>query len=241
VATAAAPLESVSLAGVAKEFEGTWALRNVTLAIDAGERVALLGPNGAGKSTLLGVLAGLVRPSQGEVRWRAGGARFGPDDARGAVGLLSHETFLYGDLSAVENLRFWARLHGRDGGPAAAARWLDRVGVAARAADRPVRTFSRGMRQRVGIARALLAEPALLLLDEPFTGLDREGASLLSGLLDEAAPGRALVLCSHDLERAAPLCRRVVVLRDGRVALDRPLAAGAGPEGLRAAYAAEAS
>ncbi len=214
-------IESVSLAKVAKEFDGTWALRGVTLAIGRGDRIALLGHNGAGKSTLLGVLAGLVRPSHGDVLWRRGGQEIDQDQARGAVGLLSHETFLYGDLSASENLRFWARLHGRADGAGEAARWLDRVGIPARAVDRPVRTYSRGMRQRVGIARAFLSEPDLLLLDEPFTGLDRDGAALLSGLLSEPDPRRrAIVLCSHDLERAAPLCARVVVLRDGMVESD---------------------
>jgi heme exporter protein A len=254
-ADSARRLAGVTLEGVAKEFDGTYALRSVTLALAAGDRVALLGPNGAGKSTLLGVLAGLVRPSNGTLRYAAPGAtELGADDARARVGLLSHETFLYGDLTAYENLVFWARLYGF-ADPAGRARlWIDRVGVAARAAERPVRTFSRGMRQRVGLARALSAEPDLLLLDEPFTGLDRDGAELLAALLRErAGPGRAMVLCSHDLERAAPLCQRVVVLRDGRVAVDRALAetgaaAAAGDAGvaaavaaLRAAYAGEAA
>jgi heme exporter protein A len=217
-----------------KQFGAAPALDDVDLDLAPSERVLLLGPNGAGKSTLLRTVAGLIRPSGGSLLlfeqdpWR--GDRMA---IRRRVGLLSHQTFLYDHLTAAENLIFYGRLHGLRTTPADARRSLDEVGLADRADD-PVRTFSRGMQQRAAIARALLHSPDLLLLDEPFTGLDAAGRDALQRILrDRFGGGRAFLMATHDLASALPLANRVVVLESGRVTIDRP-AAGLDSVGLEA-------
>jgi heme exporter protein A len=187
----------------------------IDLTLRAGELVALLGPNGAGKSTLVGILSTLLSPSTGEVRY--GGRE--PDDAlRGAIGVIAHESLCYGDLSGRENLEFFARLYGVD--KRRAGELLERVGLV-EAAARPARTYSRGMLQRLAVARALVHRPQLLLADEPFTGLDRGGVELLAQLLDEERRGGALVVVvTHDFDAVAPLVDRVIVLARGRLAHD---------------------
>jgi len=208
-----------------KRFGASPALDDVDLDLAPGERVLLLGPNGAGKSTLLRTAAGLIRPSAGSL------LLFGEDPWRGdriairrRLGLLSHQTFLYDHLTAAENLVFYGRLYGLGTTTAGARRSLDEVGLADRADD-PVRTFSRGMQQRAAIARALLHAPDLLLLDEPFSGLDAAGRDTLRRLLrDRFAGARAFLMATHDLESALPLASRVIVLDAGRVTIDRPSA-----------------
>jgi heme exporter protein A len=221
----------VAARGLYQSYGRQAALRGVDLAIQAGEAVALLGPNGAGKSTLLRVLSSLERPVRGEVRWRGQ-----PADAevRRDVGLVAHESLCYADLSGRENLRFFGRLYGV----------ADRVRVEAmlarvaltEAADRAVGTYSRGMLQRIAVARALLPAPSLLLLDEPFTGLDRQGVGLLARLLaDEKARGAAILIVSHDLPAITELVDRAVVLLRGRVERDERLERG-GSERLERLY-----
>ncbi|HEX4458783.1 MAG TPA: ABC transporter ATP-binding protein [Polyangia bacterium] len=197
------------------------ALAGVDLTLRAGEATALLGPNGAGKSTLVGILATLTTPSTGEVRY--GGALAGDDDdLRRAIGVIAHESLCYGDLTGRENLEFFARLYDVHDARQAAASLLQRVGLAD-AASRPARTYSRGMMQRLAVARALVHRPQLLLADEPFTGLDRAGVELLATLLDEErARGCILVVVTHDFDAVAPLIDRVVVLARGRIAHDAP-------------------
>ena len=186
----------------------------------AGEMLAVAGPNGAGKTTLLRLLAGLMRPSAGEVRIR--GQRPTRDDPgpRRAIGLLSHHTFLYDDLTPAENLHFTARLYGLTDPAGATRAALEEVGLTARA-DTPVRHLSRGLLQRAAIARALLHQPDILLLDEPFTGLDAPSADRFRALLAaQLARGRALVLVSHHLAEAWDLATHVAVLSGGRWALE---------------------
>ena len=205
------------------------ALGNVSFILESGESAVLVGANGAGKSTLLGILSTLVRPSSGELLF--GGA---PPTAthRAAIGYLAHEPLCYGDLTARENLSFFARLYAA---PASrVGELLARVGLV-HAADRPARTYSRGMWQRLAIARATLHRPALLLLDEPFTGLDRDGCAMLAAILDEErARGAMLVLVSHDLEALPGLATRALVLGRGRLLHDGPAPATA--EGYRALW-----
>lgn len=215
--------------GVSRSFGRRRALKSVTLTMSAGEVVGLLGPNGAGKSTLLAILATLSRPTSGAVRY---GSLALPDDAlmvRRRVGFLGHDLGLYPELSARENLRFFATLHGR---PAASA--IDRALVRARLverADDPVGGFSRGMRQRLALERALLHAPRLVLLDEPFTGLDDASASLLLARLRELrADGAMLLVATHDLDLVDGALDRAFVLVDGRCGQIDPGA------GLRAAY-----
>jgi heme exporter protein A len=191
--------------------------------VSPGECHLVVGPNGAGKSTLLRILAGLARPSAGELRI-LGRPLAGDRSTRRGVGLLSHQTYLYDDLTAMENLEFAARLHGMPN-PAEIARIaLSGVGLAGRG-ESPLRQLSRGMVQRVAIARALLAEPELLLLDEPFTGLDPEASLRVVVLLrEQLSKGRGVVLVSHDLHEAWDLATHAHVLVRGEWKVSGPAA-----------------
>ena len=189
----------------------------MSLACKAGEIVGLLGPNGAGKSTLLAVAATILQPSSGTVRYGAHTAREAGAALRAQVGLLAHDLQLYPELTARENLRFFAGLYGVSDPRVCADRALERAGLAARGDDL-VLGFSRGMRQRVALERALLHEPRLLLLDEPFTGLDEASRRALSNRLRELrTEGRIILLATHDFEAADGLVDRAMVLQDGRV------------------------
>ncbi len=207
-----APL--VAARGLHQAYGRQPALRGVDLEVRAGEAVALLGENGAGKSTLLRILSTMERPRRGEVTFADGLA----DEAlRAAIGVVAHESLCYADLSARENLRFFGALYAVPELPARIETLLRRVALD-HAADRPARTYSRGMLQRLAVARALVHAPRLLLLDEPFTGLDRQGAALLTRILsDEKARGAAIVVVSHDLPAIAPFVDRALVLARGRV------------------------
>lgn len=205
--------------GLAKYYGRITALRDIRLEIPRGQFVALLGRNGAGKTTLLRILAGLTRPSAGTVTI----AELAPQAARGSVGYLAHSTALYMDLTAWENLRFYARLARLAGRGRAAAELecaIERVGLAGRAHE-PVRHFSRGMQQRLAIARAFVHDPGTWLLDEPFTGLDQEGAQFLKICLAEAhAAGKTILMAVHDIALGYELAQRFIVIDRGRVALD---------------------
>jgi len=219
--------------GVEKRFGRQYALRGVDLEVGAGEFLGLFGPNGAGKSTLLRLLAGLARPTDGTVRVE--GRELVPDAVapRRSLGVVTHRTMLYDGLTARENLRLHARLHGVDAVEARVETLLDRVGLARRGSDSPG-SFSHGMRKRLSLARALLHDPPVLLLDEPYAGLDQRAAARLDDLLDaEAAVDRTVVLTSHDFEAGLAHADRVVVLVDGRVELDRP---AGDREGFEATY-----
>lgn len=199
------------------------ALRGLDFTVGAGEMVTLFGPNGAGKTTLLKILTGAARPTRGEVRVAGGD----PEDAetRRGIGLLSHQSFLYPGLTAAENLDFYARLFGLTDRPARVADALASVELADRANDR-VRTFSRGMQQRVALARTLLHDPAVVLLDEPYTGLDPHAAAVLRATLERLRDGRRTVLLvTHNLTQGLELADRVVVQVDGRWISDEPRAA----------------
>ncbi len=193
-------------------------LRGMDFAVEAGEFVAVLGPNGAGKTTFLRILASLSRPGLGEVR--VAGYRLPQQAAalRGALGVVSHQPLLYGDLTAAENLRFFGRMYGLAGLDHRIGEVLAMVGLTPRAGDL-VREFSRGMQQRLAIGRAVLHDPRVMLFDEPYTGLDPEAAAMLDGLLlTVAARGRTVVMTSHDLARAGALATRVDILSRGVIA-----------------------
>jgi heme ABC exporter ATP-binding subunit CcmA len=207
----------VTVRDVSRNYGRRRALTRVSFACRAGEVLGLLGPNGAGKSTLLSILATLLAPSAGDVRYGPmTSAEAGPA-LRACLGFLSHDLHLYPELTAAENLRFFARLYGVgdvDGRVAAA---LERAGLVSRRDD-VVSGFSRGMRQRLALERALLHDPRLLLLDEPFTGLDDASvAALVARLKELRRAGRILVVVTHDLDVAEQLLDTVVVLKDGRL------------------------
>ncbi len=208
------------LEGVTRRFGPVTALAGLSLAVPRGGGLLLLGENGAGKSTLLRVAAGIARPTAGRVL--VFGRSPGVAEGRRRLGYLGHRGFLHDHLTARENMLLHAGLYGLSPAEAGARadELLARVGLE-RAAQRPVRGFSRGMVQRLALARTLLHGPSLLLLDEPFTGLDPRGRELLvEWLAEERRAGRALVLVTHRPEPVLPLVDRVVVLRRGRVLLE---------------------
>ena len=201
-----------------KRFGMKTVLRGLDFHVQEGEFVALLGPNGAGKTTFLRILASLARPTLGEVR--ISGFRLPAQAAavRQRLGVVSHLPLLYGDLTAEENLRFYARIYGLRNQDRRISEVLELVGLARRRRDL-VRTFSRGMQQRLAIGRAVLHDPDVMLFDEPHTGLDQEASAMLDNVLREvAARNRTVVMTSHDLMRVADLASRFDVLSHGSIA-----------------------
>jgi heme exporter protein A len=209
---------AIEVRKLAKSFGHQAALRGVDLKVAEGEFLTLFGPNGAGKTTLIRIVASLTRPTGGIVRVRGEDLSKAATSLRRHVGLISHEPLLYGDLTPDENLYFFSRMYDL---PDAAARIdavLAQVGLSARRRD-PVRTFSRGMVQRLTIARAILHDPAIMLLDEPYTGLDLQAADMLRSVLqDLAASNRTVILTTHNLEQGLEMCDRAAILNRGRVA-----------------------
>jgi len=203
-----------------RRFAGVAALRALDLTVGAGEAVAVFGPNGAGKSTLLRLLATLLRPSTGTLRLFERPISDGGAAARRRIGFLSHQSFLYPDLTPTENLEFYARMFGVINLTQRVRTLIERVGLAGWA-HRPVRTLSRGLEQRCALARALVHEPQLLMLDEPFTGLDVDASAMLTAMLQEAhANGTTLLMTTHDMARGFEVCRRAVILTRGRLIWD---------------------
>ncbi len=210
---------ALSLRGVTKFFGDFPAIRGVNLEIARGRTLALLGRNGAGKTTLLHMLAGLSEPTDGSISLGLGTDE---GDLRQRVGLVGHGLWLYDDLTAAENLRFFGELYGVNDIPASTAKWLERTGLK-RFHDARVAGFSRGMRQRLAIARAFLHEPDLLLLDEPWTALDDRAIAFLSQLIRDAREeGRTVVVCSHQLREALEIADEIALLDRGRVAWRGP-------------------
>ena len=213
-------MNRLDVVDVARFFGRRKALSHVTFSCEAGEIVGLLGPNGAGKSTLLNILATLLSASKGRVVYGDRTAADGGAEIRGAIGLLGHDLFLYPELTARENLEFFAKLYGLPDVAGVVARALEAAGLTARANDL-VSGFSRGMRQRVALERALLHDPRLLLLDEPFTGLDQSStAALVARLRERQRAGCLIVLATHDLDVVDGLLTRALFLVGGRPIAD---------------------
>lgn len=210
----------IRIHNLTKSFGPRAALAGVNLYVEPGEFVALVGPNGAGKTTLLRILATLTRPTSGTVRIAGLDPTRTGEEVRRRIGFLSHRTLLYDDLTAEQNLRFYARMYELDDGPTRITDLLEQVGLTARRNDL-VRTLSRGMQQRLAVARAMLHRPQVLLLDEPYTGLDPNAAQVLTNLLTRlAGEGRTVLLTTHNLERGLALGSRVIVLARGRLVYD---------------------
>jgi heme ABC exporter ATP-binding subunit CcmA len=219
VSSATSAFDQVALDDVSRSYGRRRAVSKVTLGLRAGEILGLLGPNGAGKSTLIGMLATLVAPTSGTIRYGRLSATTDGPSIRSQVGLLGHELHLYADLTARQNLEFFRQLYEVPESSSVAVA-LDAAGLTDRADDE-VAAFSRGMRQRLALERALLHRPRLVLLDEPFTGLDDRAVGTVSNRLRGlAAAGAIVVLATHDLDLADGLITRAVVVRQGRVVAD---------------------
>jgi len=222
--------DSVRLVDVSRHFGRRRAVSHVSLDARAGDIIGLLGPNGAGKSTLIGMLATLVAPTSGTVTYGGQPAKALGPSLRSAIGLLAHELYLYPELTARQNLEFFASLYGLDVSKAVTSA-LESAGLTERADDE-VAGFSRGMRQRLALERALMHQPRLVLMDEPFTGLDDAAvATVQTRLKTLKQSGAIVVVATHDLDLADGLVTRVAIVRGGKLVTDEPAAPG-----LRARY-----
>lgn len=214
---------AISFTDVEKRFGSQVALRRLSLEIIPGEFIALVGANGSGKTTLLRIAALLSRPTSGKVEFQNAIPNSGeliPAEIKLRIGMVGHFTMLYDELSAEENLRFFAKFYGLNDAAQITAEALIPAGLASRAKDL-VRTFSRGMRQRLAIARALLAKPSMLLLDEPAAGLDREGAGWLASTLHNLRKsGATVIMSSHGQSEALTLATRAIAMRNGAIVED---------------------
>jgi ABC-type multidrug transport system ATPase subunit len=207
----------LTVSDVARHYGRRKALTQISFTCDAGEIVGLLGPNGAGKSTLLNILATVLTASRGTVVYGDRTVTDGGAALRGRIGMLGHDLFLYPELTARENLTFFGHLYGLEDVAGVVVTALQRASLSERADDL-VSGFSRGMRQRVALERALLHDPSLILLDEPFTGLDQTStAALVERLRERQRAGCLIVLATHDLDVADGLLSRAIYLKDGRI------------------------
>jgi heme exporter protein A len=211
-------IPAIDVRNLSKSFGHQFALRGVDLSVADGEFLTLFGPNGAGKTTLIRIVASLTRPTAGAVRVRGEDLAKTATSLRRHIGLISHNPLLYGDLTPDENLSFFARMYDLTDVDHRIDAVLEQVGLTARRRD-PVRTFSRGMVQRLAIARAILHDPSIMLLDEPYTGLDLQAADMLRAVLQElAASNRTVILTTHNLEQGLEMCDRAAILNRGKVA-----------------------
>jgi heme ABC exporter ATP-binding subunit CcmA len=211
----------ISATHLRKSYGPNIALDDVSLELGGGQILVLLGPNGAGKTTLLRILATLIRPTAGALRVAGVDALGDPDAARAVIGMVGHGTWVYEDLTALENLRFWTAMGGHDVSDSRLRGALQQVELEA-VADERARTFSAGMKRRLGLARVVLGRPRLLLLDEPFTGLDRQGTKWLGEfLLGFKGRGGSVVLATHSFGAGLGVADRVAILAGARLALDR--------------------
>ena len=233
--TPQSPGPAVVARGLARHYGPRYALDGVDLDVPRGAFFTLFGPNGAGKTTLVKTLATLIRPTRGTLSILGADPRRDPDAIRGRIGLVGHTGFLYDGLSGRDNLAFFAGLHGLDDIRLRVEEMLSRVGLSDRADD-PVRSYSRGMRQRLSIGRALLNDPDLVLLDEPYTGLDQSAARRLRDILSNIrARGGTVVMVTHHLEEGLWLSSRIGIMDRGRL-LHQQEAAGLSRDALESLY-----
>ena len=216
-------MSAVEAKHLSKVFGTRKAVDDVSFELPEGSFLSIFGPNGAGKTTLLRVLSTLARPTSGEALVAGVDVREEPDEAREHIGFISHQSMLYPDLTAEENLLLYARLYGVEGPEARVTELLDAVGLAHRKLDL-VRTFSRGMTQRVSIARALVHDPDVVFLDEPYSGLDPHAVEIFDELIESVRGDRTFVMVSHDLAKGFAMCTHALVLARGRIVAFAPKA-----------------
>ena len=227
---------AVDVRGLSKSFGRSYALRDLDLEVRWGEVLTVIGPNGSGKTTLIKILATLARPDSGEVRVAGLDVSTSGQSVRRNIGVVTHEPLLYDQLTGGENLALFARLFGLDNVDERVERASHLVGLSSRV-DQRVGMLSHGMRKRLGIARALLHEPLVLLMDEPESGLDQEALGLLEEVIgDRSTPFRTVVLTTHNLEAGAALCDRLAIMADGRIRYERAMRSTS-PADIREAYA----
>ena len=226
---------AIETKGLTKSFSGHRVLRGIDIRVAMGESVVIFGPNGAGKTTLIKILATIMNPTSGVFLVNGLSARDSAEAIRRSIGVITHQTYLYGTLTAHENLEFYCRLYDVPDPEDRIEELAALVGLASRLHDR-VGTFSRGMQQRLSIARALLHHPSVMLLDEPETGLDQQAVMILRDALRAVTGQRpSIVLTTHNLERGLELSDRLLILAQGKIAYERPTRA-IDLAGLREAY-----
>jgi heme exporter protein A len=213
---------AIETQGLTKSFGGHRVLRGIDIRIAGGESVVIFGPNGAGKTTLIKILATIMNPTSGSFLVNGLSTKDNAEEIRRSIGVITHQTYLYGTLTAYENLEFYGRLYDVSDPRARIAELAELVGLAGRLHDR-VGTFSRGMQQRLSIARAMLHHPSIMLLDEPETGLDQQAVMILRDCLRSGTGQRpSIVLTTHNLERGLELSDRLLILARGKIAYERP-------------------
>jgi ABC-type multidrug transport system ATPase subunit len=218
-----APHLSIEVRGLWKYFGHFPALRGVDFELAQGRFLTIFGPNGAGKTTLIKVLSTQIRPSEGSASVGGHDVVSGADEVRKHIGVISHNTYLYPNLTAEENLRFFGKMYGVQDLEARSSLLLEEVGLSGRAEDR-VATYSRGMQQRLSIARALLHEPDIMFLDEPYTGLDQHASRMLRSVLETLHNGeRSIILTTHNLEQGLEMCDEVAIQVMGRTVFREPI------------------
>jgi ABC-2 type transport system ATP-binding protein/heme exporter protein A len=227
----------ISVKGLTKRFAGHVALHDIDLNIEQGEFVIILGPNGAGKTTLLKILETLVRPSYGSIKISGLELSRSAVEIRKKIGAISHESYLYDDLTVEENLHFYGKMYGLPESELTVRiqTLLEQLHLEQRCMDR-VSTLSRGMKQRLSIARSLIHDPDIILMDEPYTGLDLRSACDLDKMLLENSRKVTVLMVTHDLERAFVICDRVIILSAGKIAVDMRKQEIASVEELRNVY-----
>lgn len=210
------PAAAVDVRDISKEFDRRTVLSGITFSLDPGDFLLILGPNGAGKTTLLRILATLVAPTSGDAEIAGFSLKDNPTEIRRRVGFISHSHLLYRDLTTYENLKFYGEMYGVKNLDSRIDELLDRVELNHRRFD-VVRGFSRGMFQRLSIARALLHDPDILFMDEPQTGLDPHAVDILEGLIGELAGQRTFIMVTHNLERSLELGTKAIIIRNGQI------------------------
>lgn len=205
-----------------RSFGHLVALKEINLKVPYGDFITIFGPNGAGKTTLIKILSTLIKPSSGKVFICGVDVSNGGSDIRSKIGLISHNTFSYNNLTPYENLLFYGKLHGISNPKIRIEELLDEVGLSSRIHD-PVRTFSRGMQQRLSIARAMINSPSIVFLDEPYTGLDQHASMILTGILKKLHKAQnTIIMITHNLKQGLQLCDHVNILVSGKVVFDKP-------------------